>query len=119
MPPRRYSRHSFTTSVLMDDGSQFLSDREKFTFREIDDNRFHVVKEGDTLHNLASRFYAPLSGANGVDFSPSQLWWVIADFQPTPIHDPTIKLSVGSTIVVPSLRTVREKIFNTVERNTT
>lgn len=116
MPPRRFSRHSFTTSTLDSSNREFLSRRDKFFYRELPDNVFHVVKEGDTLQNLAGRFYSSLSGANGVEFSPAQLWWVIADFQPAPIHDPTIKLVVGATLVVPSLRTVRERIFNTAER---
>lgn len=112
MPPRRFSRHTFTRASTDADERQFLSDRDKFLFRQLDDNTYHTIKEGDTLQNLAGRFYAPLSGANGISFSPAQLWWVIADFQVPPIHDPTILLSPGSTLIIPSLRTVREKVFN-------
>ena len=65
-------------------------------------------KEGDTLHNLAARFYPALS--NGV-WSAAHLFWVVADFQPQPIHDATIRLVPGQRIVAPSERVVREQIF--------
>lgn len=115
MPPRKFSRHSFTEVFADSAGRLFLSDREKFLYRELADNEFHVVKEGDTLQNLAGRRYAALSGVFE-GFSPGQLWWVIADFQVPPIHDPTISLSPGSTVIIPSLRTVRERVFNRTER---
>ena len=118
MPPRRFSRHSFTKSFTSEDDLQFLEDREKFLFRELDDNAFHTIKEGDTLQNLAGRFYAPLTGANDISFSPAQLWWILADFQVPPIHDPTILLAPGSTLIIPSLRTVRERVFNAATRET-
>lgn len=121
MPPRVMSRHTFTRQVSRIADSAFspafrgreivyLTDREKFRYETLSDNRSHVVREGDTLHNLAARFYAALS--DPPTFSAASLWWVIADFQPNPIHDPTIRLSTGSTIVIPSLRTLNDRVFN-------
>jgi hypothetical protein len=40
------------------------------------------------------------------------LWWVIADFQSDPIHDPTRKLKRGRVLIIPSERTLTEEIFS-------
>jgi hypothetical protein len=105
MPPRRFSRHTFTSAVQDGAGRLVLTDREPFRFRSLPDNRQHVVKEGETLFSLAGRYFAPLN-------RPAGLWWVIADFQPDPIHDPTIVLEPGRVLVIPSVRTVLEEIFS-------
>lgn len=105
MPPRRFSRFTFSAAVLDEDERLLLTDREPFRYRALPDNRQHVVKEGDTLFSLAGRYFAPLS-------RPSGLWWIIADFQPDPIHDPTLWLEVGRVLLVPSLRTITEEIFS-------
>lgn len=108
MPPGKSSRYMFSLGVRdPDDALQriYLTDRVRFFFQSLDDNIQHVIVDGDTLWNLASRFYAPLA-------RPSGLWWVIADFQPDPIHDPTIRLDTGRLVFIPSLRTVNEQIFS-------
>jgi hypothetical protein len=109
MPPRRFSRHTFTSAVKDDEGRLFLTEREPFRFRSLPDNRQHVVKEGETLFSLAGRYFAPLP-------RPAGLWWVIADFQPDPIHDPTVALEPGRVLVVPSIRTVQEEVFSETRR---
>jgi hypothetical protein len=109
MPPRRFSRFTFSAAVLDEDERLFLIDREPFRFRALPDNRQHVVKEGDTLFSLAGRYFAPLP-------RPAGLWWVIADFQADPIHDPTLSLEVGRVLVVPSLRTIAEEVFSEKRR---
>lgn len=111
MPPRRYSRHQFT--IAFNDGGdeeRSLSEREPFRYQHLNDNRQHTVAEGETLWSLAGHYFAGLP-------RPSSLWWIIADFQPVPIDDPTIALEVGSIIVVPSERTVVESIFSETRRN--
>jgi hypothetical protein len=95
----------FTSAVQDDEGRLVLTDREPFRFRSLPDNRQHVVKEGETIFSLAGRYFAPLP-------RPAGLWWVIADFQPDPIHDPTIALEPGRVLVIPSVRTVQEEIFS-------
>lgn len=108
MPPRKFSRYSFTTGLRnADDLLQrfYLTDRVRFLYLPLADNIQHVVSDGDTLWNLASRFYIPIE-------RPAGLWWVIADFQPAPIHDPTVRLETGSLVIIPSLRTVTEQIFS-------
>jgi len=109
MPPRRFSRYTFCQAVLDDEERLFLTDREPYRFRALPDNRQHVVKEGETLFSLAGRYFAPLP-------RPAGLWWVIADFQPDPVQDPTLSLDVGRVVVVPSLRTVTELIFSETRR---
>ncbi len=107
MPPRVRSRHLFTLGVkdsAVPDLLQ-LTEREPFTFKNLTDNRLHLVLDGDSLFALAARYFDPIEGA-------ATLWWVIADFQPDPIQDPTIALQAGSTLVIPSVRTVLEAIFS-------
>ena len=105
MPPRRFSRYAFSAAVLDDEERLLLTEREPFRFRPLADNRQHVVKEGESLFSLAGRFFAPLP-------RPAGLWWVIADFQPDPIHDPTVALEPGRVLIIPSVRTVLEEVFS-------
>lgn len=106
MPPRRFSRYSFV-SLVLDDATELLSltDREPFRFQDFTDNEAHMVREGDTLHSLANSRYKGF-------VRPAGLWWIIADFQPAPIHDPTIALTPGRILFIPSQRTVSEEIFS-------
>jgi hypothetical protein len=112
MPPRRFSRFSFSAAVLDDAGRLFLTEREPFRFRSLPDNRQHVVQQGDTLFSLAGRYFAPLP-------RPSGLWWVIADFQPEPIHDPTLALDLGRVVFIPSVRVITEEVFAEARRQET
>ena len=112
MPPRRSSRFTFSSAVLDDQERLFLADREPFRFRVFPDTRQHVVQQGDTLFSLAGRYFAPLPRAAG-------LWWVIADFQPDPVHDPTLALEPGRIVLVPSVRVVTEEIFAETRRQET
>jgi hypothetical protein len=109
MPPRRFSRYSFSAAVLDDAGRLFLTEREPFRFRSFPDNRQHLVQQGDTVFSLAGRYFAPLP-------RPSGLWWVIADFQPEPIHDPTLALDLGRLLFIPSVRVITEEVFAEARR---
>jgi len=109
MPPRLYSRHTFCTAQTDDNGKLFLSEREPFRYQELPDNSVHLVAQGDTLWSLAYLYFQPLP-------RPSGLWWVIADFQPDPIFDPTLQLAEGSYLIIPSVRTVLEKVFSESRR---
>lgn len=100
------SRHKFCEVWKDDDGDCiYLDARRAFTYQVFSDNRLHTVIAGETIFSIAGQYFAPRDRAAG-------LWWVIADFQPQPIHDPTIRLTTGSILVVPSLRTVVEIILN-------
>lgn len=109
MPPRRLSRFTFSAAVLDENESLFLTEREPFRFQSLPDNRQHLVQEGESLFSLAGRYFAPLP-------RPAGLWWLIADFQPDPIHDPTLALDVGRALVIPSVRVVTEEVLSEKRR---
>lgn len=109
MAPHTGSRHSFTSGVRDDAGRLFLTDREPYGFHEHRDTREHVVAQRDTLWGLAGRYFAPLPRACG-------FWWVLADFQPDPIVDPTLELELGRRLFVPSLRVLTDVILGEQRR---
>ena len=109
MPPRRYSRHSFTLGITDEDSRLYLTERAPFRFRPLVDTKQHRVTDGDTLWALSARHYRGLP-------RPAGLWWVIADFQPEPIVDPTLKLRAGEVLYIPSLRVVQEFVFSESRR---
>lgn len=109
----KYSRYLFCESVVDDQNRVFLGDRKRFTYRERSDNRYHVVAEGDTLFVLASTYFNAVELQGEPWWSPAMLYWVIADFQPTPIFDVTLPLEIGRTIVIPSVRVFLEEIMDT------
>lgn len=92
-------------------GALVLTTPEPFRYRPLNDNEFYTVSQGDTLFSLAGRKYRTIDRDRA-----SGLWWIIADFQPDPIHDPTISLQHGRTLVIPSVRTVLEQLFNEQRR---
>ncbi len=110
MPPRLYSRHTFCSATKDDLGRSFLSERVPYGYRKLADNRTHPVVAGDTLWTLAGRYFSPLERASG-------FWWAIADFQPDPIFDPTLKLEPGTVLFIPSVRTLLEKILGEERRD--
>lgn len=111
MPPNRLSRHRFSVGTADADDAMFLTERPVYGYRELPDNRQHLVVEGDTLFTLAGRYFAGMP-------RPAGFWWAIADFQPTPVQDPTLTLRVGSVVVIPSLRTLQMEILNERRRRT-
>ena len=111
MPPQRFSRHSFVSAILDVDGNTlFLTSREPFRFQDFPDNRSHEVKEGDTLWALADTYFEGL-------VRPAGFFHIIADFQPDPIFDPTIRLKLGRTLFIPSVRTLLEEIFSSARES--
>jgi len=109
MPPFVGSRHTFCLGVRGDSGRLQLTEREPYRYQSHADNRVHVAAEGDTLFTLAGRYFAPLPRACG-------FWWAIADYQIDPIIDPTITLTPGRRIHIPSLRVLTDVILGEERR---
>jgi hypothetical protein len=105
MPPNRFSRHRFSLGFKDDEDQLYLSEAVPFPYRNLADNRQHSVQEGDTLFNLAGRYFVGLPRAAG-------FWWVIAQYQPEPILDPTVQLVPGTILVIPSLSVLQQEILN-------
>lgn len=99
------SRHQFCTKWIDEDKRLFLDTRKPYRFRAFADNSVYTVVQGDTLFTIAGRHFAPIDRAAG-------LWWVIADFQPNPITDPTLVLEPGTVLILPSLAVLYQEIFN-------
>lgn len=100
----RYNREYFDAS-----SNRYLDEREPFTYKDQPDNRYHTVAEGDTLWGLAHRYFPEFE-------RPAGLWWVIAEFQPDLVVDPTAVLEAGKVLVIPSQRLVRQEVYNPVRR---
>lgn len=109
MPPRRFSRYSFTTATLDENDVLYLHEPEPFGFTTLRDTRVHVVEEPQDIWTLAARYFRGLP-------RPAGLWWIIADFQPDPIIDPTLRLQAGTVLYIPSIRTVLENVFSDSRR---
>lgn len=104
-----FSRYRYCTGFEDSDGNQYLDEREPFRFRDESDNRFHVAREGDTWWGLAWRYFKSFK-------RPSLLWWLLCEYQPEPVVDPTIKIEPGREVVIPSERVVRNHVFSRERR---
>ena len=104
MPMFPYSRYRYCNRYENADGVFYLDEREPFRYSDEQDNVEHVARDGDTWWGLAHRYFQGLE-------RPAGLWWLLCEFQPTPVIDPTIQIKAGTTIVIPSLRVVRLKVF--------
>ena len=104
MPPHVGSRYSFCDALTDDLGRRHLTDREPYGYVAHPDNREHMVVLGDSLFSLAGQYFAPLPRACGY-------WWAIADFQAEPMVDPTLDLTVGSTLVIMSMRVLTDIVL--------
>jgi len=109
MPPRSGSRYTFCSGVRDDAEVLHFTEREPCRFREHKDTRVHTVVQGDTLWSLAGRYFAPLPRACG-------FWWVIADFQPDPVVDPTLELEPGRRLFIPSMRVLTDVVLSEARR---
>ena len=83
------------------DGSLEKLPRGRFKYRKFFDTVAHVARGGDNLWTLAAQYY-------GEYFPRAELmFWVIGDFQPVPIVDPTLRFLAGDVVYIPSVRVVK------------
>ena len=87
----------------------YTTEYEPYPYEDLPDNIEHEVVEGQTWDEIAHLYWAPI-------FQAGALWRYIADFQPTPVTDPFIKLKAGATVVVPSRNTLYTKILDPERR---
>ena len=90
------SRYQHTETWSDSDGRLLTTDRNPVRFRERDDNIIHVAAEGDSWFSLAQLYYDDISDR------ACGLFWVIMDYQPTPVIDPTLAIRPRTQVVVPS-----------------
>jgi len=114
----RFSRYRFCRIVTDPDGTTMLEDRSPWGFRDLPDNIRHLARLGDTWSSIAAQYYRglQLDRPEVPNTGSDRLWWVVADFQPEPVYDPTIAIEPGTTIHLPSARTVLETIFSEKRR---
>jgi hypothetical protein len=91
-------------------GRLWLDERAPVRYQDQPDHRYHQVRAGDTWWALAARYL------DGVCARPDNLWWILCEFQPTPVLDPTLAIPPGSTVVIPSIRFVRTVVFGAEQR---
>lgn len=105
MPPHSRSRYLGTFGLKDTSDRVFLTQRKAFRYdAKLRGTRQHVVGDGDTLWNLAYRYFKPFPNAE-------HLWWVLAEFQPVPIRDLTLDLVAGRVLYIPSPRVLQERII--------
>jgi hypothetical protein len=104
-----YSRNRYATEHLDDNGVSYLDEDEPVRYSPEPDHRFHVAAEGDTWWGLAHLYFYGIQRACG-------LWWALCDYQPEPVIDPTIAIVPGRTVVIPSERVLRTKLFTAARR---
>lgn len=107
MPPRRYSRYTFSLGKYDDEDKLFLRERRNFPYdKKLPGTIKHVVTSGDTVYSLAAKYF------HIFDEDADHMWWIICEFQPSPIMDPTLGLEVGRILFIPSIRVVQERILS-------
>lgn len=111
MPPGTNSRHLLSIGVSrVTDGLTYLLDREPFRFVNRSDTRRVMANGGDTWQSLAAQHLRSIDNAE-------ELWWVLADFQPEPVIDPTEAIEAGTIIFVPNEEFILSEIFADARRD--
>ena len=111
MPPLPGSRYWNCRAKVDEDTSQlYLEERDVLDPDEIFDGSeiTHIVIGGQTLSQIAGLYWIT-GGENPEDAGPEHWRWIIADLNG--IDDETLDLAEGTTLLIPTLATVKEKIF--------
>ncbi len=108
--PSTLSVYRFCQAYTAPDGRKYLTDIQPFLFEELPDTREHIVVGQQRIEDVAALHYQ----AYGEE--AYLLWQVLAHFQPVPIFDPMLPLEQGSTVFVPSMRVIEERVFSEERR---
>ncbi|MCK4783160.1 MAG: hypothetical protein KAV87_05365 [Desulfobacteraceae bacterium] len=109
MPMFPWGRYRYCVQTENEDGILRLDERESFRYKNEPDNRNHRSRSGDFWWGLAHMYFQGIP-------RPCGLWWLLCEFQPVPVIDPTIVIPENTLIVVPSLRLVRLEVFSEERR---
>jgi len=107
MAVTEFSRYRYCTVLEKDDENRtkYFDEREPFRFVDETDNRIHLAVDGDTWWGLCHRYFPSIPRKAG-------LFWLLCEFQPEPVIDPTLCIKAGTRILIPSERLVRTKVFS-------
>lgn len=112
MAVQETSRYFMTLGATrVSDGLNFLLDREPLYFQPRSDNKRVVVQATDTWWSLAAAHLSSLPNAE-------QFFWVICDYQPNPIMDPTINPMPGTLVIIPDENFIMSTYFADSSRDT-
>lgn len=106
----RNSRYSFSEAIPDRNGKMFLTPMKPFRYKAFADNIDHTVRQGECIEDIVDQRYPSFPNA-------AQLYWVLCHFQKSPILDPTLPLTPGQVLVLPSAHTLRTVILNPERRN--
>ncbi|MEN6368466.1 MAG: hypothetical protein ABFD77_02070 [Thermotogota bacterium] len=101
----QYSRYRFCTMLGGNGEIAYLDEREPFRYRDEPDNTFYTAKDGDTWWGLAWKFFSGFP-------NKALLYFLLCEFQPEPVVDPTIRIEAGRQIAIPSERIIRTKVYS-------
>jgi len=115
--PAFFSRYRFCTGIVDGKRQVFLSSPAPFEYVDLPDNKVYTTVSTDTWESIADKFFASLAPQlELINMEPSHLGWVVRDFQPEPqpdaAFDPTLRIPQGLRLVIPSVATVLERVFN-------
>ena len=96
MPAQPNSRYRTARRFIDDKNRRFIGVRRNVQYVDDPGNRIHIVKRGETLESIAHKRLPGFGGRS------SDLYWILAEFQPNQILDPTQRLQPGQVIVIPS-----------------
>ena len=103
------SRYCYNRAYTDATGRPYLDEREPVRYRAAADNVFHTAQAGDTWWGLAQRYFPGYERASG-------LWWVLCEYQPQPVVDPTLAIPAGTVVVIPAARLLRLEVFADSQR---
>lgn len=99
------SRFRCAELIRTDDGYLHWDLRRTLEYLGHEDDIAHEVQPDDTWHSLAYKFY-------GTEFGGANLWWVIADYQPEPVLDPTVLPTPGDIVMIPAPSIIQDFILS-------